>query len=102
MHNIVLLMLHINDAHLPRGSYSTVFKCRTKVTDYEYAAKVVEVTTNSGLQKRAYQEAELLRELSHPCIVHLEDSFDNETKIILVMELYVTRSAHQNFISLGV
>ena len=61
-------------------------KCKEKMTDYMFAAKIVEVTENGGLQERVFQEVELLRELIHPRIVHLEDSFDNKSRIILVME----------------
>ncbi len=35
---------------------------------------------------KALGELEMLRELTHPRLVTLEDSFDNENRIILVME----------------
>ena len=70
----------------PRGSYSRVLRCRERTTDYEYVAKVVNVERDSMLRGKAWQETDLLRELTHPRIVRLEDSFDNRGKVILVLE----------------
>ncbi len=68
------------------GSYSQVLKCRERTTDYEYVAKLVQVEGSPVLRGKVWQETDLLRELVHPRIVRLEDSFDNKTKVILVME----------------
>ena len=69
-----------------RGSYSTVVKCREKTTNYEFVAKIVEVEGDAVLRGKVWQETDLLRELSHARIIHLEDSFDNKSRIFLVTE----------------
>ncbi len=63
-----------------------MLKCRERTTDYEYVAKLVQVEGSPVLRGKVWQETDLLRELVHPRIVRLEDSFDNKTKVILVME----------------
>ena len=69
-----------------RGSYSRVLRCRERTTDYEYVAKVVHVEGDFMLRGKVWQETEFLRELTHPRIVRLEDSFDNRGRVILVLE----------------
>ena len=56
------------------------------MTDYAYAAKIVAVSVGDGLEDRVRQEADLLRELNHPRVVQLADSFDNSRRFVLVME----------------
>jgi len=69
-----------------RGSYSNVVRCRDKTTNREYAAKIVDVEGDAGRRGKVWQEMDLLRELSHSRVVRLEDSFDNKSRIVLVME----------------
>ena len=64
-----------------------MLKCREKTTDYVYAAKVLsEQLGGATWRQRALKELEVLRELAHPRVVTLEDSFDNEDRILLVTE----------------
>ena len=51
-----------------------------------YAAKIFSVENNLDLRGEALQELEIMRELTHPRIVTLEDAFDNEDKIVLIQE----------------
>ena len=61
-------------------------QCTEKTTDRVFAAKLIPLTSLEE-KTRAMHEFEMLRQLTHPRIVSLEDAFDNSTHVILVMEL---------------
>ncbi len=65
-----------------------MIKCREKTTDCLYAGKVVRVggKVREEVRQRAERELDLLRELVHPRVVTLVDAFNNEDRIVLVME----------------
>ena len=65
-----------------------MIKCHERNSDCPYAAKVLDVGGSEGaeLRQRAGRELDILRELVHPRVVTLIDAFDNQNKIILVME----------------
>ena len=52
----------------------------------EYAAKVLNVEEEEDNRMAALEELDLLRELSHPRVVAVEGAFDNEDRIIIIME----------------
>lgn len=62
-------------------------KFREKSTDYVYAAKVLSQEVGGARWRhKALKELDVLRELVHPRVVAVEDAFDSEDRIILVME----------------
>lgn len=77
---------------LGAGGAGTVFECVQKSSGKRFAVKVIDIRayTNSSSDKQLkniIREAEMLRSLRHPNIIHLEDIFSNTHTLYLVMEL---------------
>ena len=73
------------------GSTSKCFKCVRKQDGKEFACKVIEKrqveAKFSGLLDQFYVEIKVLSSLSHPNIIHLEDTYETSDRIYMVMEL---------------
>ena len=69
-----------------KGKFSTVMKCKERSTDYVYAANIFSVEDNLDLRGEVLKELVIMRELTHPQIVALENALDNEDKIVLIQE----------------
>ncbi|XP_045466960.1 phosphorylase b kinase gamma catalytic chain, skeletal muscle/heart isoform isoform X2 [Harmonia axyridis] len=76
---------------LGRGISSTVRRCIDKETGKEYAAKIIDLSTDNtdGMSLEATrQEISILRLVAgHPYIIELQDVFESPTFIFLVFEL---------------
>lgn len=74
---------------LGQGAYSRVFHVRHRVTNEEYALKIIEKAnlSHSNLNRRLKSEISLQVSLDHPCIVKLYTSFQDEELIYLLLEL---------------
>ena len=68
-----------------RGAFATVYECSERSTDRQYAAKYIRIVSEDD-KDGALREFEMLRGLSHPRIVKLEDAFDLNTHIVLILE----------------
>jgi hypothetical protein len=83
---------------LGMGMAGAVYKCTSKSTGQRFAVKVLDSRATvwgldftspdaEAMVKDLLKEAELLRVLRHPNIIHLEDIFADKKYIYLVMEL---------------
>ncbi|CAH1996541.1 unnamed protein product [Acanthoscelides obtectus] len=77
---------------LGRGISSTVRRCIEKETGREYAAKIIDLSSegvNDGsILEATKQEVHILRHVAgHPYIIELQDVFESPTFIFLVFEL---------------
>ncbi|GJQ75383.1 hypothetical protein Trydic_g23559 [Trypoxylus dichotomus] len=77
---------------LGRGISSTVRRCIEKETGREYAAKIIDLSSDSTDGHSSYestmQEISILRQVAgHPYIIELQDVFESSTFIFLVFEL---------------
>ncbi|CAB3364419.1 Hypothetical predicted protein [Cloeon dipterum] len=76
---------------LGRGVSSTVRRCIEKESGREYAAKIIDLSTdaeNVSMQESTIQEIRILRIVAgHPYIIELHDVFESNTFIFLVFEL---------------
>nr|CAI5823963.1 unnamed protein product [Callosobruchus analis] len=77
---------------LGRGISSTVRRCIEKETGKEYAAKIIDLSSegvNDGsILEATNQEVHILRHVAgHPYIIELQDVFESSTFIFLVFEL---------------
>ncbi|KAF6204096.1 hypothetical protein GE061_002436 [Apolygus lucorum] len=73
---------------LGRGISSTVRRCIEKETGIEYAAKIIDVSTDPDALASTQEEVRILRLVAgHPYIIHLHDVFESKTFIFLVFEL---------------
>ncbi|KRT83894.1 phosphotransferase, partial [Oryctes borbonicus] len=77
---------------LGRGISSTVRRCIEKETGREYAAKIIDLSSDSTDGQSSYestmQEISILRQVAgHPYIIELQDVFESSTFIFLVFEL---------------
>ncbi|KAL3270835.1 hypothetical protein HHI36_021355 [Cryptolaemus montrouzieri] len=77
---------------LGRGISSTVRRCIDKETGKEYAAKIIDLSSDSPSEMTSLeatkQEIEILRHVvGHPYIIELQDVFESPTFIFLVFEL---------------
>lgn len=79
---------------LGRGISSTVRRCIDKETGIEYAAKIIDISSDpdgagpTSLYHATKREIEVLRKVAgHPYIIELHDVFESTTFIFLVLEL---------------
>ncbi len=73
------------------GSTSKCYRCVRKTDQREFACKVIDKRQVelkfSGLLEQFYVEINVLKALHHPNIIHLEDTFESNDRIYMVMEL---------------
>ena len=70
-----------------RGGYAVVYKCTRKTDGATVALKNVEVFNMSERKRaRCLGEVQLLRSLTHPHIIKLEESFVHDNNLIIVTE----------------
>jgi tRNA A-37 threonylcarbamoyl transferase component Bud32 len=73
------------------GSTSTVHRCVHKITNVEYACKVIDIQLIeerfAGMMVQFQTEIEALRQLKHPSIIRLYDVYLTGQKIFIIMEL---------------
>eukprot|EP00794_Sanderia_malayensis_P010210 gene10210-11259_t len=77
---------------LGRGNFAVVKKCRSKVSNEEFAAKCITKkrtrASKKGMSKEAIEtEAAILQSVNHEGIIRLYDMFETKQNITLVMEL---------------
>ncbi|XP_014237039.1 phosphorylase b kinase gamma catalytic chain, skeletal muscle/heart isoform isoform X2 [Trichogramma pretiosum] len=80
---------------LGRGISSTVRRCIEKETGIEYAAKIIDISSEPHdgidthtMKDATMQEVQILRRVSgHPFIIELHDVFESNTFIFLIFEL---------------
>uniref|UniRef100_UPI00358E46A6 death-associated protein kinase 1-like n=1 Tax=Myxine glutinosa TaxID=7769 RepID=UPI00358E46A6 len=78
---------------LGRGHFAEVKRCREKASALEYAAKFIKKGRSGRSNKRGVPRAEIEREVNilwqikHPNIIALHDVFENQTDIVLMLEL---------------
>ncbi|KAJ8958060.1 hypothetical protein NQ318_002072 [Aromia moschata] len=77
---------------LGRGISSTVRRCIEKETGKEFAAKIIDLSSDSvndcSTLEATKQEVDILRHVAgHPYIIELQDVFESTTFIFLVFEL---------------
>ncbi|KAM4824412.1 serine/threonine-protein kinase H2 [Urocitellus parryii] len=68
------------------GSFSKVVRVERKTTKKPFAMKVMETRVNEG-REACEAELSVLRRVSHPYIVQLEEIFEAQDRVYLVMEL---------------
>ena len=64
-----------------RGRYASIRLCNELTTDRVFVAKVVPLEVGGALH-----EYEVMRTLSHPRIVSLEDAYQSKYSTILILE----------------
>jgi len=73
---------------LGRGISSTVRRCVEKETGQEFAAKIIDISTDPDTIVQTKEEIRILRLVAgHPFIIQLHDVFESTTFIFLVFEL---------------
>ncbi|KOB72816.1 Serine/threonine-protein kinase 36, partial [Operophtera brumata] len=76
------------------GSFGRVFKAKHKETDAIVALKVIRKKGRSPKDlKNLKQECEIQRQLKHPNIIRMIDSFDTESELVVVTE-YAEKELH--------
>ena len=75
---------------LGEGNFSTVFKCLDKISDKQYASKVVKCEGNQetakALRNMLVREVSIMRKLHHENLVQCLESFFGDEKIVLILE----------------
>ena len=77
---------YVIEGTLGKGSYGNVYLCRDEITKEHVTLKKIQVKNDPQARKNVQSEATLLRELRHPSIISLIDSFfsdDGDFCIIL-------------------
>lgn len=71
---------------LGEGTYATVFKGRSRITNEIVALKEIHLDAEEGTPSTAIREISLMKELKHVNIVRLHDVIHTETKLVLIFE----------------
>lgn len=75
---------------LGKGHFASVFMCIDRTTGTRYAVKKFEKRTGPGERSRVeglQQEIAVLMSVSHPSLLCLDDTYDEEDGVYLVLEL---------------
>ncbi|CAG9783637.1 unnamed protein product [Diatraea saccharalis] len=76
------------------GSFGRVFKAKHKETNDIVALKVIRKKGRSSKDlKNLRQECDIQRQLKHPNIIRMIDSFDTESELVVVTE-YAEKELH--------
>nr|XP_034839611.1 serine/threonine-protein kinase fused [Maniola hyperantus] len=76
------------------GSFGRVFKAKNKDTDAIVALKVIRKKGRSSKDlKNLRQECDIQRQLNHPNVIRMIDSFDTESELVVVTE-YAEKELH--------
>lgn len=71
-----------------KGSYGSVYYCRHKKTQEEYACKVINVNRiNSHYLRKLHLEVDIMKDVDHPNIIKLRGVFFGQRTVCMVMEL---------------
>ncbi|KAG5177916.1 kinase-like domain-containing protein, partial [Tribonema minus] len=73
-----------------KGASSTVWRCVDRRSGVAYAAKVIDLRPLKFRERfnveRLRREVNIMRKLHHPSIVNMENAFETEDQLILVLE----------------
>ncbi|GCB79734.1 hypothetical protein scyTo_0020241, partial [Scyliorhinus torazame] len=78
---------------LGEGTYATVYRGRSKLTDNLVALKEIRLEHEEGAPCTAIREVSLLKDLKHANIVTLHDIIHTEKSLTLVFEYLVSRAS---------
>ncbi|VVC92472.1 unnamed protein product, partial [Leptidea sinapis] len=88
MENYIIL------SFIGEGSFGRVFRAKHKDTDATVALKVIRKKGRSSKDlKDLRQECDIQRQLKHPNIIQMTDSFDTESELVIVTE-YAEKELH--------
>uniref|UniRef100_A0A3Q1EGX7 cyclin-dependent kinase n=1 Tax=Acanthochromis polyacanthus TaxID=80966 RepID=A0A3Q1EGX7_9TELE len=79
---------------LGEGTYATVYKGRSKLTENLVALKEIRLEHEEGAPCTAIREVSLLKDLKHANIVTLHDIIHTQKSLTLVFEYLVTQQTH--------
>ena len=83
----VFLENYVLGRYLGEGAHSRVYLCEHKLTITRYAVKVLEKRLlKEGMQHRYLKEIKMVRRLCCPFIIYIQEYFEDEERIYVVME----------------
>lgn len=86
---------------LGEGAYGSVYRCYHKITDIEYAVKIIDKRLGARRQK-VFREVEVYHQCQQsPNVLHMVEFFETENKFYLVFELIRGGSLESRIEQLG-
>ncbi|WFD43735.1 hypothetical protein MPSI1_002399 [Malassezia psittaci] len=79
-------MNYVQLEKLGEGTYATVYKGRSRLTNEIVALKDIHLDAEEGTPSTAIREISLMKELRHTNVVRLHDVIHTESKLMLVFE----------------
>lgn len=76
---------------LGEGNFAVVKRCRARLTDRDYAMKIIAKKTLKRKEKMVDNELKILKQCRHLNIVRLFDVYETRTDVYLIMELVEVR-----------
>mmetsp|Transcript_32581 Transcript_32581/g.81655 ORF Transcript_32581/g.81655 Transcript_32581/m.81655 type:complete len:300 (-) Transcript_32581:316-1215(-) len=84
---------------LGRGEFSRVRQCVHRNSGKRYAVKIID--KNDTENKRIRTEIEILKQVDHEHIIRLEEVYETDTKLYLIMELVTGGELFNSIVRLG-
>lgn len=77
----------IRGPQLGKGKFSTVLQCKNKETSEIIAAKqIVKQQLTEREREFLREEIQIIKLLSHPCIVQMRETYETEKNMYIIME----------------
>jgi serine/threonine protein kinase len=73
------------------GNFAIVKQAKNKMTEHEYAIKIIDKSKMKGKENMIDNEIYIMKSCNHPNIVKLHEEFETKSEVYLVTDLVKVR-----------